>query len=222
MKKILFSAALLLILAPTIQISAQCTPQITTNDPRTDLQKTHLIMSYDSDDTANVSTSTLLYKIVKGGGKRAFYMTPWQEGAQYVSSYSCEAHTGQVTIELSSLKSNYQAFWQAKKVAGSSVSYGELKSYTSKGRTNQRIEEGMNTDFSVYPNPANSQFSVPNQSGEVINFSLYDLTGKEVMSHAILNEMQVLNCNHIANGLYFYKIKFKDESTSSGKLIICH
>lgn len=81
----------------------------------------------------------------------------------------------------------------------------------------------LNTKFSVYPNPANTFFSLQlnkNVNGKVL-VEVVDLTGKSVFnrSYEVNGSTLSISTNNIANGTYLVKLKMNDEQYFQ-KLII--
>ncbi len=75
-----------------------------------------------------------------------------------------------------------------------------------------------NTDVKVYPNPANNKLTVSGQ-GDLL-FSLYDISGKLVMSKAV-KQQETLDVSSFAEGMYFYRVSTdKQQVLRTGKLVI--
>jgi hypothetical protein len=68
----------------------------------------------------------------------------------------------------------------------------------------------------VFPNPAKNQFTITNQSA--ISIILYDVFGKRVMQKSLVNS-KAIDRGNLANGMYFYCLKNKEEIIENGKII---
>jgi hypothetical protein len=55
----------------------------------------------------------------------------------------------------------------------------------------------------------------------MVVLKLYDVTGHLVMDKTITNN-QKTDINHLANGIYIYKLYLNDTELKVGKLIITH
>ncbi|MGE0568263.1 MAG: T9SS type A sorting domain-containing protein [Bacteroidia bacterium] len=74
----------------------------------------------------------------------------------------------------------------------------------------------LESDFSVYPNPANSKFLIHAEK-EIFWVSISDLNGKEIVKYEEQEEYKLMN---ISSGVYIIKILFADQTSSNRKLII--
>ena len=74
----------------------------------------------------------------------------------------------------------------------------------------------------VYPNPASFQFNIDisNAEGTDIIFSLFDLTGKEMLTRKLSQPNARLDCSLFAEGIYFWVVTSGGENQKTGKLII--
>lgn len=97
------------------------------------------------------------------------------------------------------------------------------------GLTNVSFADDMGTCFlsvpkeeklgiSVYPNPVSEMINFENLKGEV-EFILYDLTGKKLVSKTLHSGNSPVDVNFLSEGLYVYKITDSAGSIQSGKLV---
>lgn len=97
--------------------------------------------------------------------------------------------------------------------------FGDLTDYRLTTGTSQHLEHEKK--IWIFPNPANRKFQIRVNSSEekIIQFYLYDLTGRMVMTEKIpanaLTEIHFVN----GNGLYLYRIEQNGLSISTGKLL---
>ena len=75
-------------------------------------------------------------------------------------------------------------------------------------------EQTVSYGFLVYPNPSQGQFTIQSEKGRV--FELIDITGKELNTYIITNNVQTLNVN-LPAGMYFIREK---QSGSTQKIIV--
>ena len=78
--------------------------------------------------------------------------------------------------------------------------------------------------WNISPNPASINFKVEWKNmisvEQNFSFTLFDLKGKEIV-HEKLNESPfIFNTTNIVPGIYFYSIREKSKTLSSGKLVI--
>ncbi|HTB31766.1 MAG TPA: T9SS type A sorting domain-containing protein, partial [Bacteroidia bacterium] len=79
--------------------------------------------------------------------------------------------------------------------------------------------------IAVYPNPANSEFTVELQSGDAAQLlQLYTVTGQLVYEHQYAStensQLSFVNTQALSNGVYFLKVALKDGSTLVQKVDI--
>lgn len=77
-------------------------------------------------------------------------------------------------------------------------------------------------DIQVYPNPVNNRLRVSIHSAKesLLNFHLYDLNGRKIMSRKIPVNAVVEIEPTLNNGIYFYRVAQDDIKIKSGSLII--
>ena len=71
----------------------------------------------------------------------------------------------------------------------------------------QNMDEEMQTTFSLYPNPANNEFTISlniNQSN--LELEVYDVLGNKVINKILTNETSTINIEQLSNGLYFVRL----------------
>ncbi|MCA1760120.1 MAG: T9SS type A sorting domain-containing protein, partial [Bacteroidales bacterium] len=96
--------------------------------------------------------------------------------------------------------------------------FGDLTDYRlTTGNSQQLVNEEK---ILIYPNPASRKFQIRVNSSEekIIQFHLYDLTGRKVMTKNILVNVLSEICFDKGNGLYLYRIEQNGLTISTGKL----
>ncbi len=95
--------------------------------------------------------------------------------------------------------------------------------------TNELAVKAKNHVFAAYPNPANTELTIPFQliQNANISISLMDITGKEIMQINKNNipaglQHESIDTYAIPNGLYFYSLTVNGERIDSRKIIIKH
>lgn len=86
------------------------------------------------------------------------------------------------------------------------------------------LEEGLFTDFSVYPNPATSQLNIKyaGMNGSNITFELVNMVGNKVYSKKLESKSAdlKLDISTLPRGVYFYILKSDGKVSTSKKLVI--
>lgn len=83
------------------------------------------------------------------------------------------------------------------------------------------LNEFNSNEASVYPNPANEilniklNFSINSN----ITFEIYDISGRFISKHYLLNESNAINLDGLNSGLYMYKINTSSNSIKFGKFV---
>lgn len=70
------------------------------------------------------------------------------------------------------------------------------------------------TDFSVYPNPANSQITIHLHDNAQGRLTIIDATGAVVMQENQIANGEQINISNLASGLYFVQIQSQNNTTS--------
>jgi uncharacterized repeat protein (TIGR01451 family) len=74
---------------------------------------------------------------------------------------------------------------------------------------------------SVNPNPFSNTTTITVQSSlDHLQLSVYDLAGKKLFSHSLLNNQVTFSRDGLAGGVYFYSVEKKDQKLASGKLVV--
>ena len=77
--------------------------------------------------------------------------------------------------------------------------------------TNFKISESLSSanfeesSIAIYPNPTNSMVNIEALSNDELNVSVFDMTGKRLLSSSMLGSSQI-NLNAYASGIYFVKL----------------
>lgn len=84
-------------------------------------------------------------------------------------------------------------------------------------------EEMTELEYKLYPNPTNGLVNLvlPETSGEV-KIVLFNMVGAEVLKQTLVQGSNVINCESLENGVYFYSIIRNNEVVETKKLIIRH
>jgi len=83
------------------------------------------------------------------------------------------------------------------------------------------LEEEMDNDFFVFPNPAQDRLNI-NFEGEVLaEFVLYDMLGNRVYDDVLTSSM-TLNLSSFESGIYFYTFHVQGKEAAVQKLVITH
>lgn len=82
------------------------------------------------------------------------------------------------------------------------------------------IEEDVNPELSVYPNPASNVLNISLLNSDNGKIVIFDALGKEVLRKTIVNN-STLDVSDLRNGVYFYHlIDSKGVSTEAKRLIV--
>lgn len=71
-------------------------------------------------------------------------------------------------------------------------------------------------DFNLYPNPVKDNLHIEINSEELVSINIYDILGKEIMSHELVNDN--INVSHLKNGVYIVKIT-TDKTTTIKRIV---
>jgi len=81
--------------------------------------------------------------------------------------------------------------------------------------------EETETNFGVYPNPANDILHLEYTAQKEAMFVLYDMLGNKIYSDVVLNSKSI-QLNAFEAGIYFYTFSVNGKATEVQKLIITH
>ncbi|MGZ3898740.1 MAG: T9SS type A sorting domain-containing protein [Bacteroidia bacterium] len=116
------------------------------------------------------------------------------------------------TISTSSLTSNIGAPSQQTVVTRSTLAPVGLKNNTADF-----------SEVSVYPNPSSSTINFVSANVNAANVTVYDFTGRTVLTSAVANGSFTLDVTNYAAGTYFYKITGSDKQVlKTGKIAVTH
>ena len=109
-------------------------------------------------------------------------------------------------------------FWNTNNFAFSSILVSDMQTglYVFSGSFPLAVNNLEPVTSLVFPNPAKNQFTITNQSA--ISIILYDVFGKRVMQKSLVNS-KAIDRGNLANGMYFYCLKNKEEIIENGKII---
>ncbi len=98
----------------------------------------------------------------------------------------------------------------------SGESYSEIWKISS---ATSSIDEQVNTSFQIFPNPANTHFSIDNISAGS-KIKIYDITGKLIHSQLSANSILTIQINDWKNGVYFIQVEENGTIQSTKKLVV--
>ena len=109
-------------------------------------------------------------------------------------------------------------FWNTNNFAFSSILVSDMQTglYVFSGSFPLAVNNLEPVTSLVFPNPAKNQFTITNQNA--ISIILYDVFGKRVMQKSLVNS-KAIDRGNLANGMYFYCLKNKEEIIENGKII---
>ncbi len=83
------------------------------------------------------------------------------------------------------------------------------------------INELVNIEMALYPNPSNGILNVSFSNNVINNYSIefYDAFGKLMIKQNLLSEVNTVNIKHLNTGLYLYKIIDNTGIIKNGKII---
>ena len=76
--------------------------------------------------------------------------------------------------------------------------------------------------ISVFPNPANSNFSILNNYNGAYKITICDVMGNQISSKTIFDNNKNINVSSYKNGLYFIRAIFSDGTLINKRLLIKH
>ena len=82
-------------------------------------------------------------------------------------------------------------------------------------------EDNLVADIKLYPNPVVNQLNVDLIlfEGEVLNYNMVDLNGKQVLTGSLSNNTNVISTKDLAPGLYILKLKSEGRSVTKKILV---
>ena len=162
------------------------------------------------------------------GGPQTFYVT--QGDSVYCYGNSMFGGIGPLTVNWNPVHGVFsydnQAFWASPDTTTSyTLTVTDTVGCIQTGTENDvtvvvfplGIKDGIpSTNIRVYPNPASDYIQVE-RKGQLENetFSLYDITGKEVLRSQIQSELQQILVSQLAKGSYTFII-----GESTGKIVL--
>lgn len=85
------------------------------------------------------------------------------------------------------------------------------------------VEEKVQLDVSVYPNPAATVVNIELENNvNNIGFALYNVLGEKVIDRVLNAGNNTVNVNNLPNGVYFYSILNKGDVIETKKLVVRH
>ena len=76
-----------------------------------------------------------------------------------------------------------------------------------------------NNEIIISPNPSKNELNIRTNSHEILNFQLYDITGKIILEDSFIQH-STLSIQHLQSGIYFYKLINRETgSIKTGKWV---
>lgn len=85
-------------------------------------------------------------------------------------------------------------------------------------KPNGREEIEYANEITLSPNPFSDQFSISSSSNKLLQASLYDLCGREILKREFTGAI-TLNTGELSGGIYFYEVRAGQEKIKTGKII---
>ncbi|OZV69349.1 alpha-amylase family glycosyl hydrolase [Winogradskyella aurantia] len=101
--------------------------------------------------------------------------------------------------------------------ASISIAPGQFRILGNRPSNVLSVDENDIYNFSVYPNPTQTEFSI---NTNVSHVEIYDLTGKQVKSfHGTFSRTDTFNISSLNTGMYIVKVKNDNNQTMTTKLV---
>ena len=109
-------------------------------------------------------------------------------------------------------------FWDSNSFSFSSILVSDMQTglYVFSGQFPLSTNNISYKENSIFPNPTKNQFTVSNKN--IRSIVLYDIMGKKVM-HKEINQNRTFYRYNIPNGMYIYRLVYKNKMTENGKII---
>ena len=80
---------------------------------------------------------------------------------------------------------------------------------------------GSNSKVKIYPNPISSEgyFFIEKVDNDKSLFELIDISGKNIFSKQLTDQLSMIDANEFPSGFYFYRITSRDGSIITGKIV---
>lgn len=70
----------------------------------------------------------------------------------------------------------------------------------------------------IYPNPASSELTVKSDNNQQLEFKLYDITSRKILSKTFNNSTKI-NLDQLTTGVYLYEVENKNGLMKKGKVV---
>lgn len=97
--------------------------------------------------------------------------------------------------------------------AGCGYDFGTYESNEMLGMEEESVEL-----FRLYPNPANSSFSIDSESKQTMEVTLYTIGGQQILKNEV-SSGEIISLDSVSNGVYLVKIRIGD-STQTKRLVV--
>ncbi len=79
------------------------------------------------------------------------------------------------------------------------------------------ISQNIENAIVIYPNPASNELTVKSDNIEQLEFKLYDITSRKLLSKTFNNSAKI-NLDQLTTGVYLYEVENKDGVLKKGKV----
>lgn len=79
-------------------------------------------------------------------------------------------------------------------------------------------EQNLNAEIKIYPNPVNDKISISSTGNELVEFVLYDISARKIISQSFINST-FINSSQLAKGLYVYEVRNANRVIMKGKIL---
>jgi len=80
------------------------------------------------------------------------------------------------------------------------------------------FSQNIENPILIYPNPASSELTVKSDNNQQLEFKLYDITSRKILSKTFNNSTKI-NLDQLTTGVYLYEVENKDGVMKKGKVV---
>ena len=122
-------------------------------------------------------------------------MTPGAIDSSFSAYHLANGQTG---------NAKYRYVWKAK---GENDSvYVDVEFQISGTCTTTSLNDYLESNVNIYPNPATSILNIENNNSQNFNVQILNILGENVMSQTVTNNNSTLNTSNLKSGIYFVRI----------------
>jgi len=177
---------------------------------------TPTLVSPINDATNVIVTPSLLWNVVPSASEYEYQYSTDNTFVTYTTGT-----TQSTTISIGTLETNTLYFWRIKATDGNTFSdWSEIWHFTTEGSVG--IQETKFVDFELFPNPVDKILTL--KSNTVIKaVSMIDVLGKKVYTNMTqFNTDILIDTSFIKKGIYFIRLDFKNNSSTTKKIVVSH